>query len=155
MANDGKVSEGHVQEALKEMERRYKSTWVRLYDSKSAGLGSGGNIIPPQPSDFIVATPNRVATLEVKSSEMVASLVDTNLRAMFKENQILGARLWMRAGHGAICVFHSLVSNRFEIWSMKPVVEAYLAPPRKRKLEAAPLTTCKAVGLADTLYSVL
>lgn len=155
MSNDGKLTEGLVQAALKEMECKAKSTWVRLYDSKSAGFGSGGNIIPPQPCDFIYTLNGNTAALEVKSSEVALTLQDTTLRSMFKENQIQGARLWHRSGNKAICLFHSLSNDRFEVWDMQQIVGAYLAPPRKRQLIGPPLSWGSRASLCDMLYHAI
>lgn len=155
MSNDGKLTEGLVQDALKEMERKAKSTWVRLYDSKSAGFGSGGNIIPPQPCDFIYTLNGTTAALEVKSSESALTLQDTTLRSMFKESQILGARLWIRSGNKALCIFHSLSSDWFEVWDMRQVVAAYLAPPRKRQLQGPRLDIGGRSRLYDMLYNAI
>lgn len=155
MANDGKEAEGHIQDALKTLERTKKATWVRLYDSKSAGFGSGGNIIPPQPADFIYVTDRGSSLLEVKSSENHLSMKTLPIREYFKECQILGARLWKRANKAALCAYYSLESKQFEIWDMSQVVQAYLAPPRKRQLQGEPIARCKPSGLVDILYDAM
>lgn len=153
-SNDGKIAEHHIQEALKQMEKTSKSTWVRLYDSKSAGLGKGGNAIPPQPADYIVATTRGCYLLEVKSSIVATTLSDTSIRSLFKENQILGARLWFRAGQRAFCAFYSVKSQTFELWDMNQVVTAYLAPPRQRQLPGKPLQVSKPSGLLTALLTL-
>lgn len=139
--NDGKKAEGYVQDALKVAEARSKFTFVRLYDSKSAGLGKGGNIIPPQPADYIVLFDGVSFLLEVKSSERHHSLAQATLRDTFSAEQMLGVRLWERAGGGAVCAFYSLVTNLFEIWDSRDIREAYNAPARSRKLKAEPLAS--------------
>lgn len=141
MANDGKKAEGYVQEALKVVEAKSKFTFVRLYDSKSAGLGTGGNVIPPQPADYIVLFDGICFLLEVKSSERHTSLAQATLRETFSAEQMLGVRLWERAGGGAVCAFYSLKSELFEIWDSRDIREAYNAPPRSRKLRAGPLAS--------------
>lgn len=153
-SNDGKLAEHLIQSTLKEMEKTSKSTWVRLYDSKSAGLGKGGNVIPPQPADYIVATTRGCYLLEVKSSIVATTLADTSIRSLFKENQILGARLWFRAGQRAFCAFYSVKTRTFELWDMNHVVAAYLAPPRQRQLSGNPLQLCKPAGLLAALLTL-
>jgi len=138
MENDGKFSEGKVTEALKRMEEKYKATYVRLYDSTSAG----GSHIHGQPGDFILAVKGTPVLLEVKSSIKRSCLSSCTLRHAFSKGQILGARLWARAGASALCVFHHVHYDFMEIWSMQPVIEAYLAPPRSRELQGSPLLVC-------------
>jgi len=151
MRNDGKAAERLVTDALKDLESKTKFTWLRLYDSHSAGVGSGGNFIPPQPADFLIASPKMVALLEVKSSNRVASLKDCQLKEVFSEVQILGPFLWNRAGHHSLCVFYSTRNKTFEVWDMRHVRKAYLSPPRQRKLQEMPLT----IGGIDDLYGML
>jgi hypothetical protein len=138
VSNDGSKAQDLIQDALKYLERYHKCTWVRLYDSHSAGFGNGGNIIPPQPGDFILVGQDTSALLEVKSSEKNGSLINCNIRNTFREEQILGARLWMAAGNRAVVPFYSVKLNRFELWHSGYVVDAYLAPPRHRKLKGEP-----------------
>lgn len=139
--NDGKKAEGYVQDALKYLEAKSRATYVRLYDSKSAGFGKGGNLIPPQPADFIVLLHGFPFLLEVKSSDSHDSLADTTLRSVFSAEQMLGAQLWKRALGGALCAFYSIRTGKFEIWDSLDIREAYNQPPRQRKLTAAPLAT--------------
>ena len=158
--NNGKKSETIVQEALELLERQYPSTFVRLYDSTSAGLGSGGNYIPAQPGDFIYvldSTAIIIMLLEVKSSKVHLSLTETTLRNVFSDNQISGSRRWLRAGALSLCVFHSIPGGCMEIWDMQDINRAYLAPPRQRKLTAKPLATFRAnyAVLADELKSIV
>lgn len=132
--NDGKEAEGLIQDALILFERKHRATFVRLYDSTSAGATTGGNFLPSQPSDFIVTYQGKVSLLEVKSSIIHKSLRETVLRNVFSEDQIKGARLWVRAGNLATAAFYSHKSRAFEWWDMRDIVGAYLAPPRCRKL---------------------
>lgn len=155
MANDGKVAEGLIQSALMKLEQTRKATWVRLYDSTSAGVGSGGNFIPPQPADFIVVTDKAVFILEVKSSQESASLLEKNVHGFFKQSQILGAKLWKRAGRTSYCAFYCLGTERFEFWDMGWIIDAYTAPPRKRKLKGVPIASCREAELVDIIYNVL
>lgn len=134
--NDGKGAEGLIQDALILFERKHRATFVRLYDSTSAGATTGGNFLPSQPADFIVTYQGKASLLEVKSSIIHKSLRETVLRNVFSEDQIKGARLWMRAGNLATAAFYSHKSKAFEWWDMRDIVAAYLAPPRCRKLAA-------------------
>ena len=112
--------------------------YVRLYDSTSAGVGKGGNFIPEQPSDFIFTLEGNAFLLEVKSSDRYKCLTESVLRNVFSENQIMGARLWKRAGSNAVCAFYSLITERFDFWMMEDITTAYLAPARQRKLTKKP-----------------
>jgi len=132
--NDGKVSEKVVRDALLMMQEKKRAVFVRLYDTTSAG-----NYLPGQPGDFIVHAGGRGCLLEVKSSFKYGSLLDTTMRSVFSEEQIKGARLWARSGAVTLCVFHHVGKNFVEIWEMKNVVEAYLSPPRQRKLKGETL----------------
>jgi hypothetical protein len=139
MSNDGKEAEGYIRDALKLFERKSRSTFVRLYDSKSAGLGKGGNVIPPQPADFIGLWKGLSFLLEVKSSERYDSLAQATIREVFSSEQMLGVRLWSRCSGAALCAFYSIPADRFEIWDGRDILVAYDAPPRQRKLTAKPL----------------
>lgn len=139
MSNDGKSAEDYIREALKLLEKTKQSTFIRLYDSRSAGFGKGGGIIPEQPSDFIFTVEGLTSLLEVKSSEKYNSLKETTLRNVFSDNQMLGAKLWTRAGASALVAFHSAITGRFEIWPTMVIRESYYAPPRHRKLSAIPI----------------
>jgi hypothetical protein len=154
--NTGKKSETIVQDALELLERQYPSTFIRLYDSTSAGVGSGGNFIPAQPGDFVSLLDTYIILIECKSSKVHLSLSETTLRNVFSDNQISGSRRWLRAGALSFCVFHSLPGNVMEIWDMQDVNKAYRAPPRQRKLTVKPLATFKAnyAVLADELKSI-
>lgn len=134
MANDGKSAEGYVTDALKLLERTRKSTFIRLYDSRSAGFGSGGNLVPPQPADFVFVLDGVTSLLEVKSSDRYKSLTECTVRNVFSEEQMLGAKLWTRAGNGALVAFYSLKTKQFEIWDTMAIRNAYYAPARQRKL---------------------
>lgn len=135
MANDGKSAEGYVTDALKLLERTRKSTFIRLYDSRSAGFGSGGNLVPPQPADFVFVLDGVTSLLEVKSSDRYKSLTECTVRNVFSEEQMLGAKLWTRAGNLALTAFYSLITKEFEIWNSMKIRAAYFSPPRKRKLD--------------------
>lgn len=141
VANDGKSAEGYITDALKLLERNRKSTFIRLYDSRSAGFGNGGNLVPPQPADFIFVLDGLTSLLEVKSSDRYKSLTECTVRNIFSEEQMLGAKLWTRAGNLALTAFYSLVTKQFEIWSSMAIRDAYLAPPRQRKLQGVPLAS--------------
>lgn len=158
MRNDGKAAEGHVQEALKRIERTQRATWVRLYDSTSAGYGGGGSLIPEQPGDYILVRAKSGGTLiEVKSSVVHDTLLDTTLRSVFSENQIAGSRLWQRAGQQAICLFYAANKDLFEIWDMAGIREAFLSPPRHRKLQTNRLSACgsNTTHLSDMICTTL
>jgi hypothetical protein len=141
MNNDGKSAEDLVRAALETMEAKSRATFIRLYDSRSAGFGSGGNTIPPQPADFVVVLDGVTFLLEVKSSVTHHSLANTTLRNVFSAEQMLGVKLWTRAGAQSMVAFYSESDSRFELWEGLPIREAYLQPPRKRKLTAEPLAS--------------
>lgn len=164
--NDGKPTEALVRESLLYLERHYKSTFLRLYDSKSAGYGSGGNLIPEQPSDFLLQMQGCAGCLiECKSSSVHDTLGTVTLRDVFTPYQIAGARLWARAGGKSLVVFQPLPSKMgtIEIWDMQDVITAYLNPPRKRKLLGTPhivkpimpLQTVTSRALGEVLMMIL
>ena len=153
MKNDGKSAEHLVQDALKLLEKKHKATWVRLYDSTSAGYGKGGSLIPQQPGDFIFTMEGKFALLEVKSSNRYACLAEGTMQSIFSENQILGARLWRRSGARAFCLYHYTTTGRSELWDMAWVIDAFLAPPRQRKLKGVPLFTGE--NIYDMLYNAM
>lgn len=153
--NDGKACQDIVQEALKSLESSVPSTWVRLYDSHSAGFGRGGNIIPPQPGDFIMLLKGTSVLIEAKSSEVHQSLLECCIKNTFSSEQILGARLHKRAGGKAICVFLSLKTKGLEIWDMSQVIEAFLAKSREGQLKGEPLFSCKRADFINCLGTIV
>jgi hypothetical protein len=157
VANDGKAAEKYIKAALELLERTTKATYARFYDSTSAGLGKGGNYIPPSPADFVVIVKGRPWLLEVKSSEKHETLPECTLRSVFSEHQIMSARVWLRANSDAVCAFYSLKTKQFSFWKMSDISKAYLSPPRQRKLEGLPLATCgnNSTELAEILKEIL
>jgi len=155
--NDGKGAEKLVTEALDLAVRKHRVAYVRLYDSTSAGIGSGGNFIPEQPSDFIVTMEGKAFLLEVKSSNHLECLSQSVLRNVFSDNQIMGARLWKRAGANAVCAFYSLATKRFDFWMMEDITMAYLAPARQRKLNKKPRasSTSDALAMVTTMRDLI
>ncbi len=148
MANDGKVAEEAVQEVLENLKRYYRAHFLRLYDSRSAGAGKGGNFIPKQPSDYVFMRGGRGWLLEVKSSEKHQSFKQCSLKNYVSSEQIAGARTWVRAGGLSMFVFLSIPRNTFEIWEGMDVIEAYI---KGGKLTTEPLAVCDKPDLLTEL----
>ena len=140
--NDGTHAQNLAQRAFTRLETTTKFSWLRLYDSKSAGIGGGGNFIPEQYADYAVIHQGHSALVEVKSSVTYRSLGECPVRSYFKDIQILGAWMWKRAGGGAYCFFYSEVSDVVELWNMQPIIDAYRAEARHRKIVGRPLMVC-------------
>lgn len=150
--NDGKSAEEIVRKALLLMQEKRRATFVRLYDTTSAG-----NFLPGQPGDFILHVEGVGCLLEVKSSSKHPSLNSVTLRDTFSIEQIKGARLWLRAGAVSLCLFHRVGTKTVEVWGMQDVVGAYLSPPRQRKLKGDPLAVLptEALGLVTGLVNTI
>jgi hypothetical protein len=148
MAKDTKFGaefEGLTQAALEELKCKGPLTYVRLYDTKSAR----GKFLPPQPGDFIVASPNGGHLVECKASKEHQSLRSC-LSSNVEEHQAAAHRLWARAGQPSWFLFHPVMSSELELWPGKIVGEARAAGKVLKKDDAL------VVGidmLTDLLYN--
>ena len=102
--------ENEIDAVLKSFMRSSPIFYQRFYDSKSAG-----NLLPPQPSDFLAISKGRSHYIEAKFSE-----VHETLRSCFAHavsgNQTASARLVTRAGAFYWFVFYSMQTQQFEVW---------------------------------------
>jgi len=135
-----------TQDALNDLASRYKLTFVRLYDTKSAR----GKFLPSQPGDFIVAAGGKGHLVECKASrehESLSSCLSSNVEA----HQAAAHRLWARAGNPCCFLFHSVMTSEIELWPGLMVGEARAFGTRLDRNEAL------VVGidmLTDLLFNV-
>ena len=151
--NDGSYAQDLAQQAFVLLESSSRFSWLRLHDSKSAGIGAGGNFIPEQYADYTVINRGHSALVEVKSSVTYRALDKCPVRSYFKDIQILGARMWKRAGGSAYCLFYSEPSKMVELWDMQPIIDAYLSEPRHRAIRGNRLALMepKPLPIAESL----
>jgi hypothetical protein len=156
MRNDGEIAQGLIQSGLVRMEQKFKASWVRLYDSKSAGFSKGGNIIPEQFSDYIVAANGSSFLLEAKSSNVKPSLINCGLKNVFKPLQISGAILWIRSGNRAFAAFHFVGSEAVEFWDMSDVIPSYRDPKKHplKKQKPVVISGIDQEGLAVNIFNL-
>lgn len=102
--------EARTQENLKHMREFRRLTFLRLYDTKSAGA-----YLPRQPGDFIVSSPNDVYLVECKASKTHDSLVSCAGSNISKE-QAVEHFMWHRAGHRSLFLFLSTKTGDIEMW---------------------------------------
>ena len=133
---------------MTDLRTHFRASFLRLYDSRSAGAGKGGNFIPAQPADHVLMRKGVCWLIETKSSNKKDSLADCSLRSYISEEQIAGARLWIRSGGRSIFPFLSLSTNIFEIWEGLDVIKAYMEGHR---LKVPPIVLCKKSELTMTL----
>jgi len=117
MANDGKKSEEIVRKILKGFQETQEAYFTRLYDSTTAR----GGYVPPQAGDFMGVFQGDAYVIEVKSSETHDTMM-TVPKGYIRAAQIVGARLWVRAGGRGLFIFHGLAGNVFEVWDSSDVV---------------------------------
>jgi len=117
MANDGKKSEEIVRKILKGFQETQEAYFTRLYDSTTAR----GGYVPPQAGDFMGVFQGDAYVIEVKSSEKHNTMMDVP-KGYIRASQIVGARLWVRAGGRGLFIFHGLAGNAFEVWDSADVV---------------------------------
>ena len=130
--NDGKQAELIVRNALKYLECNRRATFIRLYDTTSAG-----NLLPEQPGDYVVHM-GVGCLLEVKSSIEHGTLSACTMRSTFSRGQMLGAKLWLRSKAAALVIFHKKGDDFVELWETCRVIEAFYAPHRHRKIQGKP-----------------
>jgi len=114
----GKWFEGKFQEKLDELKSRKLCTYVRLYDTRSAGA-----YIPAQPGDFIVlwGKPRNAVLVECKSSAVHKSLKSC-ASSHIETNQVTEHRIWHIANHPSLFIFYSEPTGKIEIWDGRHVV---------------------------------
>ena len=114
----GAEVERDTHDLLEGLACRFKLTYVRLYDTKSAR----GAFLPEQPGDFIVQALGFGHLLECKASEE-----HNSLRSCLADNvstqQAAAHRLWFRAGGPCWFLFNSLTTHSIEMWGGKVVGE--------------------------------
>ena len=115
----GAEFEGLTQGVLEELKCKCPLTYIRLYDTKSAR----GKFLPPQPGDFIVASPNGGHLLECKASKEHQSLRSC-LASNVEAHQAASHRMWARAGQPCWFLFHSVMTSELELWPGLVVGEA-------------------------------
>jgi hypothetical protein len=107
----GKWFEGKLQGIFDTLRGRKRCTYLRLYDSRSAG-----HLIPKQPADFIVTAKALGAIL----LEAKASIKHDSLRSCLSANvelhQAASHRLWAAQGQPAWFIFYSNQTHEVEIW---------------------------------------
>lgn len=149
-SNDGKASEGHVQEALVETQSKKKLFFMRLYDTTSAK----GSYIPAQIADFFFVFKGLSFSLEVKSSSIHRSLRDVP-RSYIRDTQIAKLRLLLRAGGHGLFIFEGLKKGElgWEIWDGAEVVSWHRKEQKKLNIPMAAFP--KASQMAEEISKVL
>lgn len=111
--NLGKWFEQVVQDELDKLRNTRKCTYVRLYDTTSAG----GNYIPEQPGDFIVVPRafSGAILLECKASKAHTSLKGC-LSSNVKRAQAAQHMIWQSVNQPCWFLFFSETTNTLELW---------------------------------------
>lgn len=123
----GKAFEKLVHDAFRSLYETYPILWERVLDTHDAG-----NIVRKADSDFKLMvksdTPGRpwLYHIECKASIRFNSLTDGGARrSLIKPDQIAKLRLAIRAGAGALILFHSVNQGIIEVWGAQKVIEAW------------------------------
>lgn len=117
MANNGKKSEETVRVILKGYQEKFPAFFTRLYDSTTAR----GGFVPPQVADFLGVFEGIPYAIEVKSSEKHNSLRDVP-KGYIRASQIVGGRIFIRAGGKGLFIFHSLTGDIWEAWDTQDII---------------------------------
>jgi len=118
MANDGKKSEEIVRKILKGFQEKHEAYFTRLYDSTTAK----GGYVPPQAGDFLGIFQGDAYVIEVKSSQKHNTMMEVP-KSYIRASQIVGARLWIRAGGKGLFIFHGTTTNVFEVWGSADIIK--------------------------------
>ena len=146
-ADQGKIFEGMVARAFRELEAKLPVSFKRLVDSREAG-----NLIQAQESDyeFIVKTANFGAPyhfmLEAKSSDKYETFSPC-FRAMVKPKQRAKMMLRERAGCKGFYLFFSSRTRNIELWDGSVINDAH--PLKRQKLDRQPRMIIAAANLPD------
>lgn len=145
----GSDFERDTQDILENLSARFKLTYVRLYDTKSAR----GKFLPEQPGDFIVAAKG-VHLLENKASKEHSSL-----RSCLADNvstqQAAAHRLWARTGNPCWFLFYSLEAGKIELWEGEVVGTCRAKGERlpKEGADRGPLVLSRE-SMTDLMYNL-
>jgi len=132
MNNKGHVLGAHfeskIQTALDTIKKdsNYRLWFKRYYDTKSAG----GNLLPPQPADFQVATEMGVWLVEAKSSfkkESLASCLGNAVEA----HQAVSHKMWNRIKKPSFFLFFCAETEEVELWDGEHVALTRIEPHAK------------------------
>lgn len=82
----------------------------RFLDTKAAG-----NMVSPQPADFIACFRGNSTLIEVKFSQAHESLKSC-FSGSVRAGQLASARIWVRAGAKYVFLFYSKLGGIVEIW---------------------------------------
>jgi len=140
--NDGKEAETLIRDCFEKLQMDANSTYVRLYDTTSAG--AKGNFIPEQPADFIIQYEGRASLVEVKSSNVHTSLSKISLKGFITPSQLLGVRTWTRAKAKSFFIFYSITTKLFEFWKGEDILSAIRDKRRVKKCSAIAIEVGKA-----------
>ena len=78
--------------------------------------------MPPQAGDFMGVFEGVPYVIEVKSSSKHSSMLSVP-KSYIRASQIVGARLWIRAGGAGFFIFHGISGGGiFEVWNSADVV---------------------------------
>ena len=141
--------EARSQELFKHLKEYKRLTFLRLYDSKSAGA-----YLPKQPGDFIVASPNDVFLVECKASKTHKSLVSCAASNVSKE-QAAEHWMWSRSGHTGMFLFISVVTGEIEVWDGKYIGDSRRCGRRISKNSPGFITSIQAdqyLSLLEALF---
>ena len=124
-AKQGKVAEGKVHAAFRELYKRYPMRWQKITDS-----GVARSVIGAVESDFMLVIESGTPgcpysfVIEVKSSRVHESFAD-GFKKLIRPAQLAKMRLAERAGQIGVYVFFSTRTGVIEVWPAKAVFAKY------------------------------
>ena len=147
----GKDFEDHLQAAMKILQQKHRFTFIRLYDSHSAG-----SLLPAQPGDFCGVAQGRGFLMEAKSSAKENTLHHnkTLLSNNMDDKQAAAMKVWHRAGSIVLVPFLAQETGVVEFWSGKYIADIYTTP-RARPEAGVGVTLTVPNWHKDTLYTAL
>jgi penicillin-binding protein-related factor A (putative recombinase) len=107
-----KAAEKEVALVLSVLKRDKGLVFERIPDSKTAGVGKGGNLIAARRGDFDGIGGGRYFIIEVKNSTKHVTFKGMNIKSHFRPSQLAAAVNW--GGQGALCL--SLLRNTYGEW---------------------------------------
>ena len=111
IVKDWVTFEDAIEQQLVRLQEISRTAYLRLWDSKSAG-----NLIPAQPSDFLVTHCGVTTLMEAKFSSVNDSLRQ-GFSGAVSSNQTASAKIWTRAGAQYKFLFYPMSGGgKIEIW---------------------------------------
>jgi hypothetical protein len=122
VAAEAKKAQDIVCDVLKRLSATGALVFERIPDSKSAGFGSGGNLISGRRGDFDGMAGGMYFIIEVKNSMKHKSFKGINIKSTFQPSQLAAAHNWGEQGAAVLSILRN-ADKEFNVINTNYLVE--------------------------------